>query len=130
MAKPYHQLRDKLFTHEQQAEHAKEAQRLLDELPLAQLRQALDFTQTQLAVLLDISQPAVTQMEKQTDMLIGTLRSYVEAMGGKLEVHARFPQGDVVITQFTPAAEEPNVESKQNRPASSPKRSGRSRAAG
>ncbi|MEB3328421.1 MAG: XRE family transcriptional regulator [Candidatus Sericytochromatia bacterium] len=101
MAKPYQRLRDKVFTPEQQAEHAAEARRLLDELPLAQLRQALDFTQAQLAALLDVSQPAVTQMEKQTDMLIGTLRTYVEAMGGELEVRARFPQGDVVITQFT-----------------------------
>ncbi|MEB3221033.1 MAG: XRE family transcriptional regulator [Candidatus Sericytochromatia bacterium] len=100
MAKPYQRLRDKVFTPEQQAEHAAEARRLLDELPLAQLRQALDFTQAQLAALLDVSQPAVTQMEKQTDMLIGTLRTYLEAMGGELEVRARFPQGDVVITQF------------------------------
>jgi hypothetical protein len=39
-------------------------------------------------------------MEKQADMLIGTLRSYIEAMGGELEVPARFAAGDVVISQF------------------------------
>jgi DNA-binding XRE family transcriptional regulator len=100
MAKPYKQLRDKLFTLEQQAEHEAEAHCLLAEIPLAQLRQALELTQTQLAALLSVSQPSITQMEKQTDMLIGTLRSYIEAMGGQLEIRARFAQGDVIIAQF------------------------------
>lgn len=130
MAKPYQRLRDKVFTPEQQAEHAAEARRLLDELPLAQLRQALDFTQAQLAALLDVSQPAVTQMEKQTDMLIGTLRTYVEAMGGELEVRARFPQGDVVITQFTRVEGGTSGVEGPAKPTASPKRVPRTRAAG
>lgn len=131
MAKPYQALRDQLFSPAQQAEHATEAQQLLEALPLGQLRQALQYTQSQLASLLDISQPAVTQMEKQTDMLIGTLRTYVEAMGGQLELRARFPQGDVVITQFA-AQEAPGAATgpAKGQNAPSPKRRPKTKLAG
>jgi hypothetical protein len=40
-------------------------------------------------------------MEKRTDMYISTLRSHIEAMGGELEVIARFPDGDVKISNFS-----------------------------
>jgi hypothetical protein len=36
-------------------------------------------------------------MEQRTDMYLSTLRSYVEAMGGALEIRAVFPDGDVKI---------------------------------
>jgi hypothetical protein len=39
-------------------------------------------------------------MERRTDMYISTLRSYIEAMGGKLDIIARFPDGKVHINQF------------------------------
>lgn len=100
MTKPYQLLRDRLFTPEQQAAHAAEAEALLAEMPLAQLRQAMALTQAQLAEVMGMTQPSVAQMEKQADMLIGTLRSYIVAMGGELELRARFAGGDVVITQF------------------------------
>jgi hypothetical protein len=40
---------------------------------------------------LKISQPAVSKIEKQTDMYLSTLRNYVEAMGGELDVIVRLP---------------------------------------
>jgi len=40
-------------------------------------------------------------MEKKTDMYISTLRRFVEAMGGQLDIRAHFPDGDVRINQFS-----------------------------
>ncbi len=58
---------------------------------LAQLRRARQLTQTQLAKTLGKPQPEISRIERQTDVLVSTLRSYVEAMGGELELVARFP---------------------------------------
>ena len=67
------------------------------EMPLDQLRTARQMTQTRLAELLNVDQGSVSKMEKRTDMYLSTLRSYVEAMGGTLEVRAVFPDGEVKI---------------------------------
>jgi DNA-binding XRE family transcriptional regulator len=73
---------------------------LLAEMPLQELRRALDLTQQQVAASLGINQVAVSKMESQTDMYVSTLRRFVEAMGGELRLVARFPQGAVEIIQF------------------------------
>jgi hypothetical protein len=73
---------------------------MLREMPLVELRRARALTQAQLAELLHMSQPAVCNMERQTDMYISTLRRMIEAMGGRLEVRAQFPEGSVQIDQF------------------------------
>ena len=70
------------------------------EIRLQELRQALELTQTQLAETLDINQAAISKMENQADMYISTLRRFVEAMGGSLEIVAKFPGGEVAITQL------------------------------
>lgn len=67
---------------------------------LAQLRTARKYTQTQLAEVLDVPQNAVSKVEHRTDVYLSTLRSYIEAMGGRLEIRAVFPDGEIVITQF------------------------------
>ncbi|MBV9432643.1 MAG: XRE family transcriptional regulator [Hyphomicrobiales bacterium] len=58
---------------------------------LRELRRISEMSQAQIAETLKISQPAVSKMEKQTDMYLSTLRSYVEAMGGELDVIVRLP---------------------------------------
>lgn len=58
---------------------------------LKDLRQAMQKTQVDLAVALHIGQDSVSRLEKRSDMLLSTLRGYIEAMGGKLEIVARFP---------------------------------------
>ena len=55
------------------------------------------MTQTRLAELLEMDQGNLSQLEQRTDMYLSTLRSYVEAMGGALEIRAVFPEGDVEI---------------------------------
>jgi len=47
-----------------------------------------------------VNQAAISKLERRTDMYIGTLRSYIKAMGGDLEVIARFPDGEVRISNF------------------------------
>jgi DNA-binding XRE family transcriptional regulator len=58
---------------------------------LKDLRQAMQKTQVDLAATLHIGQDSISRLEKRSDMLLSTLRGYIEAMGGKLELVARFP---------------------------------------
>ena len=60
---------------------------------LAQLRQARRMTQAQLGGVLGVSQAQVSRVEHQADLYLSTLRSYVQAMGGELELRAVFPDG-------------------------------------
>lgn len=64
---------------------------------LKDLRQAMQKTQVELAETLHIGQEGVSRLEKRSDMLLSTLRSYVEAMGGKLELVASFPDRPPVV---------------------------------
>lgn len=72
----------------------------LKDMPLAELRQARKFTQQQLAKSLNIKQASVSKMESQTDMYLSTIRKYVEAMGGELEIVAKFPEGSIKVGKF------------------------------
>lgn len=62
-----------------------------EQMTLQELRKTLNLTQESMARLLEIKQANVSKVEKRADMLISTLRSYVEAMGGSLELIARLP---------------------------------------
>ena len=70
------------------------------EMALAELRQARERSQEELARVLKVNQPAVAKLEKRTDMYVSNLRRYVEALGGKLEITARFPEASVTIANF------------------------------
>ena len=74
---------------------------ILHEITLKELRQAIEFTQKQLAETLKINQAAISKMESQSDMYIRTLRKFLEAMGARLKIVAEFPDGDVIIKQFS-----------------------------
>jgi transcriptional regulator with XRE-family HTH domain len=70
-------------------------------MPLHELRKAQQLSQASLAKALNINQAAVSKMERRTDMYISTLRDYIRAMGGELEIIATFPDGQVKIDNFT-----------------------------
>jgi predicted transcriptional regulator len=70
-------------------------------MPRAELRHALEQTQQELARSMKVNQPAVAKLEKRTDMYVSNLRRYIEALGGSLEITARFPDGVVSITNFS-----------------------------
>ena len=69
-------------------------------MPLHELRQARAMTQKSIGEALNVNQPAVAKLERRADMYVSNLRAYIEAMGGKLNIVAEFPQGDVTITNF------------------------------
>ena len=75
------------------------AERAADLATLKDLRQAMQKTQVELAEVLHIGQEGVSRLEKRSDMLLSTLRSYVEAMGGKLELVARFPNRPPIVIE-------------------------------
>jgi DNA-binding XRE family transcriptional regulator len=64
---------------------------------LKDLRLAAEQTQADLAAELGVGQDSISRLEKRSDMLLSTLRHYVESMGGKLELVAQFPNRPPVI---------------------------------
>lgn len=64
---------------------------------LGDVRRARELAQATVAQRLGISAPSVSQVERQTDLYVSTLRRYVEAMGGTLRIQAVFPDRDVNI---------------------------------
>ena len=76
---------------------ARTAQLIQDEASLCDLRRALALTQAKMAEELGIGQDGISRLEKRSDLLISTLRGYVEAMGGKLRLVAEFPDRQPVM---------------------------------
>jgi len=64
---------------------------IAEEMTRQQLRQALRRTQVEIAHELGINQDSVSRLEQRADILISTLRGYIEAMGGSLSIIAEFP---------------------------------------
>lgn len=64
---------------------------------LKDLRQAVEKTQEDLAEVLGVGQDTISRLEQRSDMLLSTLRRYVEGMGGKLELVAQFPNRPPVV---------------------------------
>jgi transcriptional regulator with XRE-family HTH domain len=64
---------------------------IAEELTLRELREARRRSQVELAEMLGIKQAAVSKLERRADMYLSTLRKLIEAMGGSLEIVARFP---------------------------------------
>lgn len=100
MAKNFNTLKAALSP-EAQAKVAQKTEQMLQEMPLHELRQARGLSQKMMAEALHIQQPAVAKIEKRTDMYLSTLRSHIQAMGGELEIVARFPEGSVKIQNFS-----------------------------
>lgn len=69
---------------------------------LSEIRRARQMTQERLAETLGMSQSEVSKVERRTDVYVSTLRRYIEAMGGELEIVARFPNGNVEIVKIAP----------------------------
>jgi transcriptional regulator with XRE-family HTH domain len=100
MAKKFSELVAKMSP-ERQARAKVRTQAMLQDIRLQELREARQMTQAALAQTLGIEQPSVSKIESQADMLVSTLREYVEGLGGTLEIVARFPDGDVRIGRFS-----------------------------
>ena len=70
-------------------------------------RRRIDEIKTELlAEKLKVNQPAVSKLEQRADVYISSLRSYIEAVGGKLKIVADFPEGEVANTNFADVGED------------------------
>ena len=99
MSKPYSILRKKMKPAARK-KAAEKTKTLLEAMPLQELRHARNLSQEQLAQTLSVKQAAVSKIENRADMYISTLRNFIKAMGGDLEIIAKFPDGSVQINQF------------------------------
>ncbi len=82
---------------------------MVAEMSLHELRQARQLTQQAMAEMLGTSQASVSKLERRTDACVSTLRGYVRAMGGELEIMTGFPDGDVRVDQFGEVDEVPEA---------------------
>jgi transcriptional regulator with XRE-family HTH domain len=100
MSKPFKNLIEKMPAERQQRIKQK-AKNLKTQMAIGELRRALELTQEQVAGSLNVKQAAISKIEHQSDIYIGTLRKILTAMGAELRIVAHFPDTDVEIDQFT-----------------------------
>lgn len=94
------------FTQERRRRIDEMKRELLAEMPLHELHQARELTQQDMAILLKVNQPGVSKMDQRADVFVSSLRSYIEAVRGKLRIVAEFPEGEVAITNFSDVGED------------------------
>ena len=104
MAKSFDDLVKRRTTKKTRAKAARRAQELLGELLLREVRQLAGKSQQEVAEALGIKQPSLSKLEKQGDMQLSTLRKIVKALGGELEILARFSKGTVKNRPIQPVA--------------------------
>ena len=100
MPRNYQELRNKMSP-ERRARVDARVKAAIAEMPLNELRRARDLTQATLASTMETSQSEVSKIEQRTDCYVSTLRNYIEAMGGELDIVARFRDGSVRVSQFS-----------------------------
>lgn len=100
MAKKFDELAKRTTTKRTRERAALRTRELLGELLLSEVRVIAGKSQRELASALGIRQPSLSKLEHQSDMQLSTLRRIVAALGGELEVVARFPARSVKLTQF------------------------------
>ena len=82
---------------------------IAEEMTLRDLRRARQLTQVHLAKELGINQENVSRTERRTDLLLSTLSSYVEAVGGRLRLIAEFPdRPPIALTGLSALDEDDN----------------------
>ncbi len=101
---------------------AKVAKRAAELATLKDLRQAVERTQEDLAAELGVGQDTISRLEQRSDMLLSTLKRYVEAMGGKLNLVAEFPNRPPLVIDHI-------GERKSEKPLAKGERTARSRKA-
>jgi hypothetical protein len=85
---------------ERRARNIAATETLLAEMPRRDLRRARELTNEALADILEMGPSEVVGIEKHADLYVSTLRRFIEAMGGQLEITAHFVGGAARITQF------------------------------
>ncbi len=100
MARNFNELREKLYakmTPEQRADHEASIAKEVAKIRLRNAREARKLTQAALAAKMGTDQGSISRMEQQGDFYVSTLRSYIEATGGRLEMQAVYPDHSVLL---------------------------------
>lgn len=97
MAKKLNEIIKKLPQERQNKIEARSQELIAEHMTLQDLRKARELTQERMAETLKIRQDSVSRLEKRSDLLLSTLRSYVNAMGGELKLVAEFPDRPQVV---------------------------------
>ncbi|HWE95437.1 MAG TPA: helix-turn-helix domain-containing protein [Tepidisphaeraceae bacterium] len=100
MAKTFDELVRRTTSKRTRQRAADRTRELLGELFISEIRTLRGKSQREVARVLGIKQPSLSKLENQSDMQISTLRRIVSALGGELEVIAKFPKGRVKLDQF------------------------------
>jgi DNA-binding Xre family transcriptional regulator len=93
----YDSIANELMTPASRARARKRANAILECMTLDELRRDRKMTQGKLALAMKIEQSEVSRLEKRAEVKLGTLRNYVSALGGHIEIHAVFPDKDVEL---------------------------------
>ena len=100
MAKSFESLVRRTTTKQTRQRAALRTRELLGELLIGEVRKLSGKTQQQVADTLGIKQPGLAKLERQSDMQISTLRRIVRALGGELELFAKFPKGKLRLGEY------------------------------
>lgn len=95
MARNFKELQEKMDP-ASRIENAGRVREELQRMAIDELRNAKRLTQADMAEMLDVPQSSISRIEQRADMYLSTLRSYVHAVGGVLQIRAVFPDGGAV----------------------------------
>ena len=104
MARNYRELQARIDP-EKRAGTQKRVREELQRMALDELRNAKQLTQAEMAELLRVPQSSISRIEQRADMYLSTLRNYIRAMGGELQIQAVFPEGAVTISRLSEGEE-------------------------
>ena len=96
MARKFSELRAKMSP-ESRARSETLAAEMLAVMDLAELRKARNISQDELAGRLEKGQPAVAKVEAREDPHVSTIREYIEALGGRLDLVAHMPGNETIL---------------------------------
>jgi DNA-binding Xre family transcriptional regulator len=100
MAKSFDQLVRRTMSKSARERAARRTRQMLSELVLSEIRKLAGKSQRELAAALGIKQPSLSKLETQSDMQVSTLSRLIEALGGRLDLIASFPEHKIRIRQF------------------------------
>jgi predicted XRE-type DNA-binding protein len=93
----YDSIADELMTPASRTRAKKRANAILKRMTLDELRKDRKMTQGKVAIAMKMEQSEVSRLEKRSEFNFGTLRNYVSALGGHIEIRAVFPDKDVEL---------------------------------
>ena len=105
MRRTWRQIKNETMTKDEQWLAHRLAIRDLAEMELAELRETLQVSQEELAKKLKVTQAAISRLERRPNPLLESIANYIEALGGRLELHAVLPNRTVRLTHLLAATE-------------------------